>query len=157
MMSLISEEADTVVAIFVSEDVHVRSRQQTPGQSHRGIFAEQQRQPRASKCRAPERKRTGEKGGTEKLEILGLNRLGTVNNTTITTTTATTTTTTARIERRKSRFFTISSLRCEHECSSGPGAIVCKSRATHRALNTCNMSLNRIYCSFILLAEAINR
>ena len=28
----------------------------------------------------------------------------------------------------------------QHVCSSGPGAIVCKSRATHRALITCNMS-----------------
>ena len=49
-----------------------------------------------------------------------------------------------RIERRKSRFFTISSLRREpfptHIRSSGSGAIVCKSRATHRAHITCNMS-----------------
>ena len=30
--------------------------------------------------------------------------------------------------------------RLQHVCSSGPGAIVCKSRATHRALITCNMS-----------------
>ena len=28
----------------------------------------------------------------------------------------------------------------QHVRSSGPGAIVCKSRATHRALITCNMS-----------------
>ena len=28
----------------------------------------------------------------------------------------------------------------QHARSSGPGAIVCKSRATHRALITCNMS-----------------
>ena len=30
--------------------------------------------------------------------------------------------------------------RLQHVRSSGPGAIVCKSRATHRALITCNMS-----------------
>ena len=30
--------------------------------------------------------------------------------------------------------------RLQHIRSSGPGAIVCKSRATHRALITCNMS-----------------
>ena len=59
--------------------------------------------------------------------------------------------------------------------SSGPGTIVCKSRAIHRALITCNMSCyvplgtkgqlsyyvwhswNRIYLSFILLAESLNR
>ena len=28
----------------------------------------------------------------------------------------------------------------QHARSSGPGAIMCKSRATHRALITCNMS-----------------
>ena len=28
----------------------------------------------------------------------------------------------------------------QHVRSSGPGAILCKSRATHRALITCNMS-----------------
>ena len=61
--------------------------------------------------------------------------------------------------------------RLQHVLSSVPGAIVCKSRATHRALITCNMScyvprgtkeqlsytvlqsLNRVYLSFILLAE----
>ena len=44
-----------------------------------------------------------------------------------------------RIQRRYSRFFTISSQRRELSPirSSGPGAIVCKSRATHRALITC--------------------
>ena len=30
--------------------------------------------------------------------------------------------------------------RLQHVRSSGPGAIVCKSRATHRELITCNMS-----------------
>ena len=48
--------------------------------------------------------------------------------------------------------------RLQHVHSSGPGAIVCKSRATHRALITCNMtwqSLNRIYLSFILLTEPL--
>ena len=30
--------------------------------------------------------------------------------------------------------------RLQHVSSSGPGTIVCKSRATHRALITCNMS-----------------
>ena len=54
----------------------------------------------------------------------------------------------------------------QHARSSGPGAIVCKSRATHRALITCNMccvprgtkgQLNRIYFSFILLTEPLNR
>ena len=30
--------------------------------------------------------------------------------------------------------------RLQHVRSSGPGTIVCKSRATHRALITCNMS-----------------
>ena len=30
--------------------------------------------------------------------------------------------------------------RLQHIRSSGPGAVVCKSRATHRALITCNMS-----------------
>ena len=55
-----------------------------------------------------------------------------------------------RVERRNSSFFfifTISSLRRElpppppshHVLSSGHGAIVCKSRATHGALITCNM------------------
>ena len=44
-----------------------------------------------------------------------------------------------RIQRRYSRFFTISSQRrgLQHVRSSGPGAIVCKSRATHRTLITC--------------------
>ena len=112
----------------------------------------------------------------------------------LTTTTTTTTTTTNnnnnddddnninnnnnnRIQRRNSRFF-LQSPHCTANClqhirSSGPGAIVCKSRATHRALITCNMScyvprgtkgqlsyqvwqsLNRIYLSFILLAEPL--
>ena len=43
-------------------------------------------------------------------------------------------------QRRNLRFFTISSLRREHIHSSGPGAVVCRSYATHRALITCNMS-----------------
>ena len=45
-----------------------------------------------------------------------------------------------RIQRRYSRYFTISSsaTNClQHARSSGPGAIVCKSRATHQALITC--------------------
>ena len=47
------------------------------------------------------------------------------------------------IQRRNSRF--LQSPHCAANClhhvrSSGPGAIVCKSRATHRALITCNMS-----------------
>ena len=49
-----------------------------------------------------------------------------------------------RTERRKSRFFLQSphciANRLQHVRSSGPGAIVCKLRATHRALITCNMS-----------------
>ena len=48
-----------------------------------------------------------------------------------------------RTERRNSRFFVICSLRREPSPTrtfNGPGAIVCKSRATHRALITCNMS-----------------
>ena len=36
--------------------------------------------------------------------------------------------------------------RLQHARSSGPGAIVCKSRATHRALITCNMSC---YCHLV--------
>ena len=49
-----------------------------------------------------------------------------------------------RIQRRSSRFF-LQSPRCAANClhhvhSSGPGTIVCKSRATHRALITCNLS-----------------
>ena len=45
------------------------------------------------------------------------------------------------IERRKSRF--LQSPHCAANClqharSNGPGAVVCKSRATHRALMTCN-------------------
>ena len=47
------------------------------------------------------------------------------------------------IDRRNSRFFTISSLPCELSPASmlkGPGTTVCKSRTTHRALITCNMS-----------------
>ena len=56
--------------------------------------------------------------------------------------------------------------RLQHVRSSGPGAIVCKSRTTHRALITCNMlcatwyegtaQLLSIYLSFILLAEPIS-
>ena len=30
--------------------------------------------------------------------------------------------------------------RVQHVRSSGPGTVVCKSRATHRSLTTCNMS-----------------
>ena len=63
--------------------------------------------------------------------------------------------------------------RLQHVHSSGPGAIVCKSCATHQALVTCSMScfvpcgtkgqlsytvwqsLNRIYLSSILLAEPL--
>ena len=61
--------------------------------------------------------------------------------------------------------------RFQHVHSSGLGAVVCKSRATHRALITCNMScatcyegttqllslreLNCIYFSFILLDEKL--
>ena len=60
----------------------------------------------------------------------------------------------------------------QHVRSSGQGAVVCKSRATHRALITCNLQcatwyeetaqllslteLNRIYFSVTLLAETIN-
>ena len=43
------------------------------------------------------------------------------------------------IQRRDSRSFTISSLRRELS-PSGQDAIACKSRATHRALITCNRS-----------------
>ena len=46
-----------------------------------------------------------------------------------------------RIQRRYSRFFTISSQRRELSSNTyaqvAPGATVCKSRATHRALITC--------------------
>ena len=49
-----------------------------------------------------------------------------------------------RIQRRNSRVFTFSSLRRER--SSCPGAIVCKSRATHRALITCKHVLRATYC-----------
>ena len=63
--------------------------------------------------------------------------------------------------------------RLQHVRSSDPGAVMCKSRATHPALITCNMSsyvphgmkgqlsyqvwqsLNRIYLSFILWAEPL--
>ena len=59
----------------------------------------------------------------------------------------------------------------QHVHSNGQSATVCKSCATHRELITCNMCqvvrrdnsaiesdiLNHIYCSFILLAETINR
>ena len=49
------------------------------------------------------------------------------------------------IQRRYSRFFTISPQRRELSPTrtlkiNGPGAIVCKSRATYRALIACNMS-----------------
>ena len=49
-----------------------------------------------------------------------------------------------RIQRRNLRFF-LQSPHCvanllQHVRSSDPGAIVCKSCATHRALITCNMS-----------------
>ena len=47
-----------------------------------------------------------------------------------------------RIQRRYSRFLQSphSATNClQHARSSGPGAIVCKSRATHRVLITCNM------------------
>ena len=47
------------------------------------------------------------------------------------------------IQRRNSRFWQSPSCavnHLQHVRSSGPGAIVCKSRATHRALITCNMS-----------------
>ena len=63
--------------------------------------------------------------------------------------------------------------RLQHVRSSGPGAIVCKSHVTHRALIMCNMSCyvprgmegqlscyiwqswNCIYLSFVLLAEPL--
>ena len=47
-----------------------------------------------------------------------------------------------RIQRRNSRLFTVSSLSREHVGlrSSGQGAIVCKSCATHQALIECNTS-----------------
>ena len=50
----------------------------------------------------------------------------------------------------------------QHVRSSGQGAIICKSRSTHRELIACNLScvwqsLNRTYFSFILLNETINR
>ena len=81
------------------------------------------------------------------------------------------------ILRRNSRFFLQSphcaANRLQHVRSSGQGAVVCKSLATHRALITCNMScyvprgtkgqlsfeilqsLNLNYFSFILLAEPL--
>ena len=85
---------------------------------------------------------------------------------------------TNNIQKRNSRF--LQSPHCAANClqhvrSSGPGAIVCKLRATHRALITCNMScyvprgtkgqLNLLSLtefklhlfSFILLAEPLNR
>ena len=51
------------------------------------------------------------------------------------------------IESRKSRF--IKSSHCAANClqhvrSNRQGAIVCKSRATHRAFNTCNMPLRQV-------------
>ena len=65
----------------------------------------------------------------------------------ITTTTTTTTTTIIIIIAFKDAirdFFFLQSPHCaanrlQHIHSSSPGAIVCKSRATHRALITCNM------------------
>ena len=61
----------------------------------------------------------------------------------------------------------------QHARSSGPGAIMCKSRATHRALITCKCHVTchfvqrdssaikldtvEIYLSFNLLAEPLNR
>ena len=65
--------------------------------------------------------------------------------------------------------------RLQHVCSSGLGAIMCKSRATHRALITCNMSYclprgtkgqlsywiwqswNRIYFNFYFIGWIINQ
>ena len=47
-----------------------------------------------------------------------------------------------RIERRNSRFLQSHHYavnRLQHVRSSGPGATVCKSHATHRALITCNL------------------
>ena len=52
------------------------------------------------------------------------------------------------IQRHSLRFFTISSLRRKLSptwCSSGQGTIVCKSRATHQALITCNMLCATLY------------
>ena len=54
------------------------------------------------------------------------------------------------------RFFFLQSSHCaanrlQHVCSSGPGAIVCKSRATHRALITCNMSCYSIGIVMIII------
>ena len=81
-----------------------------------------------------------------------------------------------RIRRRNSRF--LQSPYCAVNClqyvrSRGPGAIVCKSRATHRALITCYMCAtwyegtaqllsltelkSHLFLRFILLAETINR
>ena len=82
-----------------------------------------------------------------------------------------------RIQRRYSRFLQSphSAANClQHERSSVPAAIVCKSRATHLVLFACKCyvtchlvrrdssaiefdSFNRIYLSFILLAEPLNR
>ena len=85
------------------------------------------------------------------------------------------------IQRRNSRFFIFlqsphyAANRLQHVCSSSPGTIVCKSRATHWALTTCSISCymprgtnghlsylewqswNHIYLNFILLAEPLNR
>ena len=54
----------------------------------------------------------------------------------------------SRTERRKSRF--LPSPHCaanchQHENSSGLGAIVCKARATHRPLITCNLQCATLY------------
>ena len=51
-----------------------------------------------------------------------------------------------RIQRRNSRFLHSphsAANRLQHELSRGPGAIVCKSRATYGALITCYMSCKR--------------
>ena len=67
------------------------------------------------------------------------------------------------IQRRNLRFF-LQSPHCamnylQHICSSGPGAIVCKSCAAHRAFITCNMlcyvphgtvKFDRVKIAFIL-------
>ena len=82
-------------------------------------------------------------------------------------------TTTTKIERRKSRFLTISSLRRELSTRtlkwSGRNRveITCNIQSAHQSRATCRvplgpkrqgwLSLNRIYFSFTLLAETINR
>ena len=77
------------------------------------------------------------------------------------------------IQRRNARFF--NNLLTAPRTESNPGAIVCKSCATHRALITCNLlchvprgtkgqlkqlslaEFKSYLFSFILLAEALNR